>query len=66
MTNKKYNWPMVFVLTMIPLVGILGTAAYIYFNGIVWQEPVIFISGWWLAGMGITFWLSSIICSPKL
>ncbi len=46
---------MVFVLTMIPLVGIFGTAAYIYFNGIVWQEPVILISGWWLAGMGITF-----------
>ncbi len=46
---------MVFVLTMIPIVGILGTGAYIYFNGIVWQEPIILISGWWLAGMGITF-----------
>ena len=46
---------MVAVLILIPLIGIFGTAAYVYFNGVIWQEPVIMFSGWWIAGMGITF-----------
>ena len=53
--NKKYNWLMVAVLTLIPLIGFFGTTAYIYFNGVIWQEPILMISGWWIAGMGITF-----------
>ena len=46
---------MVAVLTLIPLIGLFGTTAYIYFNGVIWQEPILMISGWWIAGMGITF-----------
>ena len=46
---------MVFVLTIIPVLGIIGTIIYSYYNGIVWQEPTLMISGWWIAGMGITF-----------
>ena len=49
-----YNWNMVFFLTIIPLIGFLGTAAYIYYNGVVWQEPVLFFIFWFLSGMGIT------------
>ena len=29
---------------MIPIVGVFGTGTYVYFNGIVWQEPFILIS----------------------
>ncbi len=53
--KKKYNWAMVTALTLIPIIGIVGTLAYTYFNGVVWQEPLLMLSGWWIAGMGITF-----------
>ena len=55
-TNKsgKYNWTMVIILTLIPLIGVFGTAIYIYYNGIVWQEPVMLLIYWFLSGMGIT------------
>ena len=53
--KKRYNWIMVFFLTIIPVVGVFGTGIYSYFNGIIWQEVVMLIAGWWLAGMGITF-----------
>ena len=53
--KKKYNWAMVTVLTLIPIIGIVGTLAYSYFNGVVWQEPFLMLSGWWISGMGITF-----------
>ena len=46
---------MVAVLTVIPLIGVFGTAVYVYLNGMIWQELVLMISGWWIAGMGITF-----------
>ena len=55
-TNKrgKYNWNMVILLTMIPLIGVFGTVIYIYYNGVVWQEPLMFFVFWFLSGMGIT------------
>jgi stearoyl-CoA desaturase (delta-9 desaturase) len=55
-TNKrgKYNWNMVILLTVIPLIGVFGTGIYIYYNGIVWQEPLMFFVFWFLSGMGIT------------
>jgi len=52
---KKYSWTMVFALSIIPLIGIIGTSIYTYYYGIVWQEPILMISGWILSGMGITF-----------
>ena len=45
---------MIFFLTLLPLVGIIGTSFYIYYNGIVWQEPLLLISLWFISGMGIT------------
>tara|TARA_Y100001968_G_scaffold125142_1_gene114126 strand:- start:262 stop:1374 length:1113 start_codon:yes stop_codon:yes gene_type:complete len=52
---KKYSWSMVIALSIIPLIGIVGTSIYTYYYGIVWQEPVLMILGWLLSGMGITF-----------
>jgi len=49
-----YNWNMVFFLTIIPLIGVFGTAIYIYYNGVVWQEPILLLIFWFLSGMGIT------------
>ena len=54
MRQSKYNWNMVFFLTAIPFIGVVGTGFYIYYNGIVWQEPVMLLSLWFLSGMGIT------------
>lgn len=50
----KYNWTMVFFLTLFPLIGIFGTAIYIYFFGVVWQEPVLMLIFWFFSGLGIT------------
>ena len=50
----KYNWNMVVILTLIPIIGVFGTGIYIYYNGIVWQEPVMMFIYWFLSGMGIT------------
>ena len=53
--NKgKYNWNMVIILTLIPLIGVFGTAIYVYYNGVVWQEPLMLFVFWFLSGMGIT------------
>ncbi len=46
---------MIFVLTVIPIIGIIGTIIYSYYNGVVWQEPTLMILCWWVSGMGITF-----------
>ena len=51
---KDYNIPMVLVLGLLPLACLIGIPLYIYYNGVVWQEPVIFVIGWLLAGLGIT------------
>ena len=45
---------MVFFLTLLPIIGIIGTSFYVYFNGMVWQEPVLLIIFWFISGMGIT------------
>ena len=45
---------MVFFLTIIPIIGIFGTAIYIYYNGVIWQEPILLLIFWFLSGMGIT------------
>ena len=55
LNNKgKYNWNMVIILTLIPLIGVFGTGIYVYYNGVVWQEPLLLLVFWFLSGMGIT------------
>ena len=51
---KKYNLPMVFSLSLLPLLSAIGLPFYIVYNGIVWQEPAMFLVLWFLAGSGIT------------
>ena len=53
-SKSKYNWNMVFSLTIIPLIGVFGTFIYVYHNGIVWQEPILLLVFWFISGMGIT------------
>ena len=45
---------MVIILTLIPLIGVFGTGIYVYYNGVVWQEPLLLLVFWFLSGMGIT------------
>ena len=52
--QSLYNWNMVFFLTIIPLIGIFGTSIYVYYYGIVWQEPIFLLVLWFFSGMGIT------------
>ena len=51
---RKYNLTMVLSLLFLPIASIVGIPLYIYYNGIVWQEPVMFLLFWFLAGTGIT------------
>ena len=50
----RYNIPILFSLFILNLLTVTYFPYYIYKNGIVWQEPVIFIIGWIFSGMGIT------------
>ena len=52
--RSKYNWSMVFFLTMFPLLGLIGTPIYIYMYGVVLFEPLLLVTFWFLSGMGIT------------
>jgi stearoyl-CoA desaturase (delta-9 desaturase) len=52
---KKYHIPTTLALIMLPLVSIICLPLYIYNYGIMWHEPFLFISGWIISGLGITF-----------
>jgi len=51
---EKYDFPLLITLTLLPLICIFCLPVYIYFHGIVWQEPVMLFLGWFIAGTGIT------------
>ena len=48
---KNYNIAMVLVLSLLPLSCIIGIPLYIYFYGIVWQEPFLLIIISFLVGI---------------
>ena len=52
--TKDYNISMVLALSLLPLSCLIGIPLYIYFNGVVWQEPILLIINSFLAGTGIT------------
>ena len=52
--SDRYDVPILFSLFLLNLLTFVYFPYYIYNNGIVWQEPIIFIVGWMFAGMGIT------------
>ena len=51
---KKYDFLMILALGFLQLSSIIGIPIYIYNYGIVWQEPIMLLIGWFLAGLGIT------------
>ena len=57
MINKflnQYNLPTLISIVILNILTISYFPYYVYKNGIVWQEPTLFIVGWILSGMGIT------------
>ena len=51
---KNFDVPILFSLIFLPIASIILLPIYIYINGVVWQEPVMFFIGWFVAGSGIT------------
>ena len=51
---KKFDIPILLSLTFLPIISIIAVPLYVYYYGIVWQEPIILIVGWFIAGTGIT------------
>ena len=51
---KKYDLPITVSLILLPIITVTLFPVYIYYNGIVWQEPVMFVISWFMAGLGIT------------
>ena len=52
--RKKYNLSVMLFLILTPLVSVTVLPVYIYYSGVVWQEPMLLVVGWLLAGTGIT------------
>ena len=52
--KSKYDMPILLSLTLLPIASIILLPLYTYYFGIVWQEPVMLILGWFLSGTGIT------------
>jgi len=51
---KKFDLIILTSLILLPLSSLVVFPIYIYLNGIVWQEPLMLIIGWFLTGTGIT------------
>jgi stearoyl-CoA desaturase (delta-9 desaturase) len=41
--QPKKNWLNILFLSLSPVIGVFGTAAYALVNGVVWWEPVLFL-----------------------
>ena len=54
MNSGVYNIPKSIFLIALPILSIVGVPVYIYYNGVVWQEPAMLLLGWIFAGLGIT------------
>ena len=52
--RDKYDFPILISLIILPFISIVFLPVYIYFNGIIWQEPILLVLGLFLAGTGIT------------
>ena len=40
----KKNWLNILFLSLTPVIGVFGTAAYAVVNGVRWWEPVLFLT----------------------
>ena len=52
--KEEYDVVILTSLILLPLISAIALPFYIYNYGIVWQEPVLLLFGWFFAGMGIT------------
>ena len=52
--ETKYNLIAIIALSVIPIVGVLGTICYVFVNGVVWQEPFLLVIFWIITGLAIT------------
>ncbi len=51
---KAYDFVNIAFLAITPLIAVLGTAAYVWRQGLVWQDAVLFFVMYYLTGLGIT------------
>jgi stearoyl-CoA desaturase (Delta-9 desaturase) len=54
MQSPRKNWLNILFLSLSPVIGILGTAAYALRYGIVWWEPVLFLVLFGLVSFSVT------------
>ena len=54
MQKRKYNLKYIVFLSLIPIIGIIGTIWHSWNYGIVWQEPFLLLIFWITTGLGIT------------
>jgi stearoyl-CoA desaturase (delta-9 desaturase) len=53
-TPHGIDWPAAVYVFLSPIGTAIALAFYIYYNGVHWMEPVQFIVGFYLTGMGVT------------
>jgi len=52
--KREFDWGNITFLALSPLIGILGTGIYVYFNGIHWLEIALFLTFYFMTGLSIT------------
>ncbi len=52
--ENELDWGNCAFLIISPLIGVVGTGIYIYFNGIHWLELVLFVLFYFMTGLSIT------------
>jgi stearoyl-CoA desaturase (delta-9 desaturase) len=52
--QAKISWTNTLFLVLTPLLAVVLTPLYIYYNGVHWAEPTAFVALWVLTGLGIT------------
>jgi len=52
--EKKKDWTNILFLSLTPVIGIFGTAAYVWRFGVRWWEPVLFLTFYLLVGLSVT------------
>ena len=54
METRKKDWTNILFLSLTPLVGIFGTAAYAFKFGVQWWQPILFLVSYLLVGLSVT------------
>ena len=54
METRKKDWTNILFLSLTPVVGIFGTAAYAFKFGVQWWQPILFLVSYLLVGLSVT------------